>query len=185
MLFGQVTRPLRAPRVHVAGDRGRRPATPVEHGRSASARTRRAPAAAAARPDHPGRAAPDQRPARHAGRPVRDGDRQALHLGGGRQDGPPQGDRLDRDDPQRRRAGADACSCATVSVFPPPGLDVRDNFFSVQRQPSAERVPGRRYLGICAPGRRLKAAVIRVYVALLCCGPGPLREARARRPTRG
>ena len=27
---------------------------------------------------------------------------------------------------------------------------------------------GRRYLGICAPGRRLKAALIRVYVAYLC-----------------
>jgi hypothetical protein len=55
----------------------------------------------------------------------------------------------------------------TVSVFPPPGLDVRDNFFSVQREPT-EREFGRRYIGICAPGRRLKAALIRVYVAFLC-----------------
>jgi len=55
----------------------------------------------------------------------------------------------------------------TVNVFPPPGLDVRDNFFSIQRKPSAEEF-GRLYLGICAPGRRLKAALIRVYVALLC-----------------
>ncbi len=55
----------------------------------------------------------------------------------------------------------------TVNVFPPPGLDVRDNFFSIQREPSAEEF-GRLYLGICAPGRRLKAALIRVYVALLC-----------------
>jgi hypothetical protein len=54
-----------------------------------------------------------------------------------------------------------------VNVFPPQGLDVRDSFFSVQRAPSAEE-PGRYYLGICAPGRRLKAALIRVYVAFLC-----------------
>jgi hypothetical protein len=55
----------------------------------------------------------------------------------------------------------------TVNIFPPPGLDVRDNFFSVQREPT-EKEFGRRYLGICAPGRRLKAALIRVYVAYLC-----------------
>ena len=55
----------------------------------------------------------------------------------------------------------------TVNIFPPPGLDVRDNFFSVQREPTEEDF-GRRYLGICAPGRRLKAALIRVYVAYLC-----------------
>lgn len=55
----------------------------------------------------------------------------------------------------------------TVSIFPPPGLDVRDNFFSMQREPSPEEF-GRRYIGICAPGRRLKAALIRVYVAYLC-----------------
>ena len=54
-----------------------------------------------------------------------------------------------------------------VNVFPPQGLDVRDSFFAVQREPSIDD-PGRYYLGICAPGRRLKAALIRVYVALLC-----------------
>ena len=53
-----------------------------------------------------------------------------------------------------------------VNVFPAHGLDVRDNFFSLQRPPS-ETLPGRRYIGICAPGRRLKVALIRVYVALL------------------
>jgi hypothetical protein len=53
-----------------------------------------------------------------------------------------------------------------VNVFPPHGLDIRDNFFSLQREPS-EGHPGRRYIGICAPGRRLKAALIRVYVAFL------------------
>jgi hypothetical protein len=53
-----------------------------------------------------------------------------------------------------------------VSVFPPHGLEVQDNFFSLRRKPS-EELPGRRYIGICAPGRRLKVALIRVYVALL------------------
>jgi hypothetical protein len=53
-----------------------------------------------------------------------------------------------------------------VQVFPPQGLDIEDNFFSRQRKPSPLN-PGRRYLGICAPGRRLKAAIIRVYLAVL------------------
>ena len=53
-----------------------------------------------------------------------------------------------------------------VQIFPPQGLEVTDNFFSRQRPPS-EANPGRRYLGICATGRRLKAALIRVYTAIL------------------
>ena len=53
--------------------------------------------------------------------------------------------------------------------FPPNGLDVGDNFFALQRNPSDEH-PGRRYIGLCAPGRRLKAALIRAYVALLAAG---------------
>jgi hypothetical protein len=56
-----------------------------------------------------------------------------------------------------------------VRVFPPHGLDVEDSFFARQRPPG-EQYPGRRYLGICAPGRRLKAALIRVYVAFLAAG---------------
>ena len=55
----------------------------------------------------------------------------------------------------------------TVNIFPAPGLDIRDNFFSVQRPPSEQEF-GRRYMGLCAPGRRLKAALIRVYTAYLC-----------------
>jgi hypothetical protein len=55
----------------------------------------------------------------------------------------------------------------TVNIFPPPGLDVGDNFFSIQRQPTEQEF-GRRYIGICAPGRRLKSALIRVYTAFLC-----------------
>jgi hypothetical protein len=53
-----------------------------------------------------------------------------------------------------------------VEVFPPPGTSVDDNFFSIRREPSKE-TPGRLYLGICAPGKRLKAVLIRTYVAVL------------------
>jgi len=53
-----------------------------------------------------------------------------------------------------------------VEVFPPQGTDIRDNFFSRQQESSIE-TPGRIYFGICAPGKRLKAALIRVYVAHL------------------
>ncbi len=53
-----------------------------------------------------------------------------------------------------------------ANIFPPSGLDAADNFFSRQRAPSEED-PGRRYLGICAPGTRLRTVLIRVYVAYL------------------
>ncbi len=52
-----------------------------------------------------------------------------------------------------------------VQIFPPHGTDARNNFFSIQR--SAAELPGRRYLGICAPGRKLKSCQIRVYTAFL------------------
>jgi hypothetical protein len=52
-----------------------------------------------------------------------------------------------------------------TEVFPPPGTDASDNFFSVRRSP--EERPGRLYLGVCAPGRRLKMALIRTYQAAL------------------
>ena len=53
-----------------------------------------------------------------------------------------------------------------VNVFPPQGLDARDNFFSIRREPS-DLYPGRRYVGVCALGRRLKVALIRTYTAYL------------------
>lgn len=52
-----------------------------------------------------------------------------------------------------------------VAVFPPHGLDVADNFFSIQRP--IEQLPGRRYLGVCSPGSSRPAMLIRVYVAFL------------------
>lgn len=52
-----------------------------------------------------------------------------------------------------------------VSVFPPHGLDVEDNYFSAQRP--IEDKPGRRYLGVCSPGSSRPAMLIRVYTAFL------------------
>ena len=53
-----------------------------------------------------------------------------------------------------------------TNIFPPNGLLIKDNFFSRQRTPD-ESNPGRLYLGICAPGSRLKVVMIRSYVAVL------------------
>ena len=55
-----------------------------------------------------------------------------------------------------------------VSVFPPSGLDVADNFFSVQRP--IDQIPGRRYLGVCSPGSSRPAMLIRIYTAFLTAG---------------
>lgn len=52
-----------------------------------------------------------------------------------------------------------------LAVFPPQVLDAGDSFFAIQRPTT--QTPGRRYLGICAPGQRLKAVEIRVFVAAL------------------
>lgn len=51
----------------------------------------------------------------------------------------------------------------SVRIFPPPGLDETDNFFSIR----CDDEPGRLYLGVCAPGRRLKGAMAKVYAGLM------------------
>ena len=81
----------------------------------------------------------------------------------------PEGDRLDGDDPSCRRTRWRVCLTVSLRVFPPPGLDARDSFFAIQRDrpEEQEEKPGRRYLGVCAPGRRYKQVLIRVYVAQL------------------
>ena len=53
-----------------------------------------------------------------------------------------------------------------VKISPPAALDAQDNFFSRLR-PSSNESPGRCYVCICAPGTRLKTALIRVYVAYM------------------
>lgn len=52
-----------------------------------------------------------------------------------------------------------------LAIFPPQVLDAGDSFFAVHRAP--DKAAGRRYLGICAPGQRLKSVEIRVFVAAL------------------
>ena len=56
-----------------------------------------------------------------------------------------------------------------VAVFPPQGLDAEDSFFSRERAASDEDY-GRLYLGVCAPGRKQKVALIRTYFAFLAAG---------------
>lgn len=53
-----------------------------------------------------------------------------------------------------------------LQIFPPHGLDASDNFFARQRAVTKEK-PGRRYMGICAPGASRPSVLIRVYVAFL------------------
>jgi len=52
-----------------------------------------------------------------------------------------------------------------LAIFPPSGLDASDNFFSLARP--VETTPGRRYVGICARGQRMKAIEARVAIAVL------------------
>ncbi len=56
-----------------------------------------------------------------------------------------------------------------LAVFPPPVIDITDTFFSRQ-VPVTEANPGRRYLGVCAHGVRMKSAEIRVAEILLIAG---------------
>jgi hypothetical protein len=55
-----------------------------------------------------------------------------------------------------------------LAIFPPPGLDAKDNFFACEL-PQA-KAPGRRYVGICARGQRMKAIEARVAIAVLAAG---------------
>jgi hypothetical protein len=50
-----------------------------------------------------------------------------------------------------------------MSLFPPPGVDASETFFAKLDTAS----PGRLYVGVAAPGRPLKAILLRSYVALL------------------
>ena len=83
-----------------------------------------------------------------------------------------------------RRDQVHALFLRQVARLPAARARRRDNFFSLQRQPSEEQ-PGRRYLGICAPGRRLKAALIRVYVAFLARAQTLYETLRPAAPTPG
>lgn len=62
-----------------------------------------------------------------------------------------------------------------VAVFPPQVLDVRDTFFSKEKDVSDDN-PGRKYLGVCAHGIRLTLAEIRMSEVLLLAGQKLLDE---------
>ena len=64
-----------------------------------------------------------------------------------------------------------------LDVFPPQGTCIRDSFFAIQR-PAGPEYPGRRYLGICAFGRRYPVAMIRSYVALMASAQVLYRQIR-------
>ena len=51
------------------------------------------------------------------------------------------------------------------SIFPAPGPDRRDSFFAITE--SVEKVPGRLYVGLSAPGRNVKALLLRASLALM------------------
>ena len=53
----------------------------------------------------------------------------------------------------------------SLTVFPPAGLDSTDSWFGLEMQPEEE--PGRLYLGVFAPGKSVKTALVRVYATLL------------------
>jgi hypothetical protein len=65
---------------------------------------------------------------------------------------------------RRARSQVQGLFLRQVKIFPPSALNADDNFFSRLR-PSSNESPGRLYVGVCAPGTRLKTALIRVYVA--------------------
>jgi len=50
-----------------------------------------------------------------------------------------------------------------MALFPPRGIDDGDNFFATIDRDS----PGRLYVGVAAPGRALRAVVVRTYALLL------------------
>ena len=56
-----------------------------------------------------------------------------------------------------------------LSVFPGPGLTSGDSFFA-KEQP-VDKQPGRLYVGIFAPGRSMKTALVRIYATLLASTP--------------
>ena len=97
-------------------------------------------------------------------------------LGCRREAGAPEGHRVDGDDPPGEHQ-AQALFARQLEVFPPPGAGRRATRSSPRETPSA-RQPGRLYLGVCAPGERLKSVEVRVFV------DAPRRRADAVRAAR-
>jgi hypothetical protein len=66
-------------------------------------------------------------------------------------------------------------------VFPPPGPDRRDTFFSQTHL--ASQTPARLYLGVAAQGRSLKVVLLRSSLALLSAGQQLYKEAGGKNPS--
>lgn len=56
-----------------------------------------------------------------------------------------------------------------LQIFPPPGFRVNDRFFVTEYEihPLDDSMPGRLYVGICAPGRGALTPVVRIWSRLL------------------
>ncbi len=65
-----------------------------------------------------------------------------------------------------------------LRVFPPLALEATDSFFASEA-PVADESPGRLYIGVMAPGKSMKTALVRVCAALLSAAAG-LRSADER-----
>lgn len=52
-----------------------------------------------------------------------------------------------------------------IRIFPPPVLDAEDSYFA--RESPLDEKPGRLFVGISAPGKSMKTALLRVYALLL------------------
>lgn len=61
-----------------------------------------------------------------------------------------------------------------TAIFPPPGVDANETYFATVDT----ETPGRRYVGVAAPGRAMKSLLWRVYVTLLAAGQYALETAR-------
>ena len=55
-----------------------------------------------------------------------------------------------------------------TAIFPPPLPDRTNSFFAIER-PVGDP-PGRRYIGLAAPGRSMKKVLLRAYLVLLAAG---------------
>ena len=126
--------------------------------------------APAARPDHPGRAAPDHRGAGDHGRAVRGRDRRADQPGAprparrrGRCSSPRRRPRGTRPSRSARCTGGTSRSsrrrCSTPGGRSSPG-----------KRTISQQHPGRRYIGISTTGVRLTTAEIRIAEVLMAAG---------------
>ena len=66
---------------------------------------------------------------------------------------------------RRARAQTKKLFNRKLAIFPPQALDAGDTFFA--RDVGIQESPGRRYIGICARGQRLKGAEARLTISIL------------------